>query len=129
MAALLKIDLSSTVPAYQQIVDALRALMVSGSLRAGELLPPVRQLGLDLGIHFNTVAQSYRILAEEGWLDLRRRRGALILDRQTPIVQNEAKLDQLRLRIGQIASQLQAEGLSAGEVASELRQLAEGMDK
>ncbi|MBK5295126.1 MAG: GntR family transcriptional regulator [Acidobacteriia bacterium] len=129
MGALLKVDLNSPVPVYQQIVDSLRSLLVTETLRAGALLPPVRQLALDLGIHFNTVAQAYRILAEEGWLDLRRRRGALILDRQTPIVQNEAKLDQLRLRIHQIASQLQAEGLSAHDVAAELRLLAKGMDK
>jgi DNA-binding transcriptional regulator YhcF (GntR family) len=80
----IRIDLDSTVPAYRQIVDALRALMVEGRLAAGDQLPTVRELALDLGVHHNTVAQAYRELAAEGWLDLRRRRGALVLQRKGP---------------------------------------------
>ena len=83
-APLLRIDLNSGAPAYRQIVDAVRAVLVQGALRAGDKLPPVRQLALDLGVHFNTVAEAYRLLAAEGWLDLRRRRGAVVLARRSP---------------------------------------------
>ena len=72
----LRIALTANAPAYRQIVDAVRAVLVGGALRPGDQLPPVRQLALDLGVHFNTVAEAYRILAGEGWLDLRRQRGA-----------------------------------------------------
>ena len=73
---ILRIDLASAVPAYAQIAAQLRALLVAGELPPGRRLPPVRQLALDLGVHHNTVALSYRTLADEGWLDLRRGRGA-----------------------------------------------------
>jgi len=129
MPPLLSIDLASTLPAYRQIVDALRARLVDGSLQPGDSLPPVRQLALDLGIHFNTVAQAYRVLAEEGWLDLRRRRGALILERPEPEVQDEVKLERLRRRLHEIASQLRAEGMSPKQIAGELRLLAKGIRK
>jgi GntR family transcriptional regulator len=79
---LLRIDLSSRVPAYEQISGELRALLVSGELLPGNPLPTVRQLAMDLGVHFNTVAQAYRALAEEGWLELRRGRGARVVDRK-----------------------------------------------
>src|ERR1035438_2678242 len=72
----LRIDLANPTPAYRQIVDGLRTFLVDGALHAGDLLPPVRELAFELGVHFNTVAEAYRILADEGWLDLKRRRGA-----------------------------------------------------
>jgi DNA-binding transcriptional regulator YhcF (GntR family) len=58
------------------IADGLRALLVHGAFKTGDRLPTVRQLAIDLTVHHNTVAQAYRLLADEGWLDLRRHRGA-----------------------------------------------------
>jgi DNA-binding transcriptional regulator YhcF (GntR family) len=68
--------LHSPIPLYRQIADAIRTLLVAGTLVPGDILPPVRRLAIDLGLHFNTVAEAYRALALEGWLDLRRGRGA-----------------------------------------------------
>ena len=81
-ARTLRIDLASARPVYEQIVSGVRALLVSAQFEPGEQLPTVRQLAIDLGVHHNTVAEAYRVLADEGWLDLRRRRGAMVLDRR-----------------------------------------------
>ena len=53
---------------------------------AGPLAPEYGngKLAVDLGVHHNTVAEAYRVLAEEGWLDLRRGRGAVVVERQGP---------------------------------------------
>ena len=40
----IRIDVDSDTPAYRQIVDALRTHLVSGRIRPGETLPPVRQI-------------------------------------------------------------------------------------
>ncbi len=87
----IRIDLASPVPAYRQIANAIRALLVSGAFPIGEPLPTVRQLAVDLGVHHNTVAEAYRVLSEEGWLDLRRRHGAIVLDRSRPRPSREAR--------------------------------------
>ena len=84
MSQTITIDLNSHVPVYRQIVDAMRHLLVDGELQPGDQVPTVRQLAIDLGVHFNTVAQAYRLLADEGWLDLKRHRGAKVLDRRKP---------------------------------------------
>jgi GntR family transcriptional regulator len=81
---ILRIDLASPRPVYEQIVSGLRALLVAREFAPGEQLPTVRQLATDLGVHHNTVAESYRLLADEGWLDLRRGRGAVVLEREKP---------------------------------------------
>jgi GntR family transcriptional regulator len=127
-APLLRIDLNSSSPAYRQIVDALRAVLVSGGLRAGDQLPPVRQLALDLGVHFNTVAEAYRILADEGWLDLRRRRGAVVIPRHAPEPgPGLAEIFPRRLR--ELVAEWRAAGVPPAAIARELRAASEGLKK
>jgi len=90
-ASILRIDLASPRPVYEQIVSGLRAVLVAGEFEPGAQLPTVRQLATDLGVHHNTVAEAYRLLADEGWLDLRRGRGAVVLDRRQAKPTLEAK--------------------------------------
>jgi DNA-binding transcriptional regulator YhcF (GntR family) len=125
---ILKITVDSEVPVYRQIVDALRPMLVQGSLAPGDLLPPVRQLASDLGVHFNTVAEAYRLLADEGWLDLRRRRGALILERKAPRA-DAAATSKFSRRLRELVAQIQAGGVGAKIIARELRQIAEGLEQ
>lgn len=80
----LAIDLDSDVPIVQQIVNGLRRLLLAGELAPGDSLPSSRALARDLGVHFNTVAQAYRVLEAEGWLALKRRAGTVVRDRATP---------------------------------------------
>ena len=129
---ILTIDLASTVPVYRQIVDALRALLVAGSLPPGHLLPTVRHLAAQLGVHHNTVAQAYRCLAEEGWLDLRRRRGAQVLKRTHPPPGPAAGAlaeDRFARRLRELAASARAEGLAAPAVARILERLRLEMDQ
>lgn len=126
---LLQIDLSSGTPAYRQIVDALRTHLVNGGLLPGDLLPPVRQLAMDLGVHFNTVADAYRVLAEEGWLDLKRRRGAMVLERGVPRPADPARGEQFSRRLRELVAEVQAAGVSAPQIIRELRLLAAGLEK
>jgi DNA-binding transcriptional regulator YhcF (GntR family) len=122
------INLESPIPVYRQIVDAIRHLLVEGELRPGDQLPPVRQVGLDLGVHFNTVAQAYRELADEGWLELKRRRGALVLDRAQPRTPSKTRQNQSFKKLRELTAQLLAEGIPANEIVNHLRKLADGME-
>lgn len=115
----LVIDPSSSVPVYRQVVDNLRSLLVDGTLKPGDTLPTVRELGLELGVHFNTVAEAYRLLATEGWLDLKRRRGAVVQERTAPAQQPEAAA-QFSRSLRQLIAQVRAEGMSLRAVVHEL---------
>ena len=118
----IRIDLASPVPAYQQIVAALRALLVAGELKPGYRLPTVRQLATDLGIHHNTVAEAYRALAAEGWLDLRRRVGASVLARPAPRPGPQAKADFAR-NLGELVAKALADGVPPASVTGEMARL------
>ena len=51
---MLRIDLASRVPVYEQIANGLRAELVSGKFSPGAKLPTVRTLAINLGVHHNT---------------------------------------------------------------------------
>jgi GntR family transcriptional regulator len=121
--ATIRIDLASAVPAYRQIANALRALLVTGTFPVGEPLPTVRQLAIDLGVHHNTVAEAYRVLAEEGWLALRRRHGAIVLDRSRPTPPRQARTSLVQ-RLRELTAEAQTAGLSPGVIAESMRSLA-----
>jgi GntR family transcriptional regulator len=120
--ATLRIDPDSATPVYRQVVDGLRSLLVEGELLPGDLLPTVRELGLELGVHFNTIAEAYRLLAAEGWLDLRRRRGAIVTERAVPRQQPQAQEDFSR-SLRQLIAQVRADGLSIKLIKKELERL------
>jgi GntR family transcriptional regulator len=127
---ILRIDLDSTIPAYRQIVDTLRLLLVNGDLAPGYQMPPVRRLGLDLGVHFNTVAEAYRTLEEEGWLEIGRRSGARVVARTALAPGNEGEMaEAFRRRLRELVAEVQARGLARGRVAGELRELAESLEE
>ena len=116
---MIRIDVHSPVPAYRQIADAIRVHLVNGSLLPGDRLPTVRQLSLDLALHFNTVAEAYRTLAEEGWLDLTRRRGTIVLKRPRPST-SPALRRSYKLRVRQLVAEVRAAGVPRAKFDSDL---------
>jgi DNA-binding transcriptional regulator YhcF (GntR family) len=125
----LRIDLSSDTPAYRQIADAIRILLVEAKLAPGDRLPPARQIALDLGIHFNTVAEAYRILAEEGWLDLKRRRGAVVIARAAQRGAGPDPMARFTNRMRTLVAQVRTSGATPNRIARELRSMAEGLEQ
>src|SRR5262245_41960864 len=123
----LRIDLDSPIPATRQIADGLRVQLVEGTLPAGTELPSVRRAAMELGVHFNTVAEAYRVLAAEGWLDLRHGRGARVVERKRPAAASRTDLADYRQRLRELISQMRAGGVSPSRIAQELRSLAEGL--
>ena len=105
------IDPSSGTPIYRQLVDQVRQAVASGVLRAGDKLPSVRDLAVELAVNPNTVAKAYQELEREGVVETPRGRGSFIADRDHTVSEGERlrqfteaaeKLvaDAYRLRIG-----------------------------
>lgn len=74
------IDPRSPTPLWDQIAARIRVAVASGELQAGEGLPSVRELARRLRINPATVAQAYRELAKEGFVEARHGAGTFILD-------------------------------------------------
>ena len=63
----ISIDRSGKTPAYRQVYLQIRKDIESGSLKAGDKLPKIRDLAHDLGIARNTVEAAYKQLSIEGY--------------------------------------------------------------
>ena len=120
----LRIDLRSSTAVYRQILDGLRALLVSGLFAPGDKLPTVREMAIDLGVNHNTVAEAYRLLAEEGWLDLKRHHGATVLFREPQRASPNQRQDFTR-RLQELAAWAIADGVDREAVAKQLKTLAQ----
>lgn len=122
----LAVDPDLELPAFQQIVEQLRAFIERGELRPGDVLPTVRQLAGDLGVAPNTVARAYTELQERGWLSSDGRRGTHVAP-QTPAFDKRARTKALREAIGQFLTTLTHRGYTTNEISlqieSELRSL------
>lgn len=119
-----QIDLDSTTPVNRQIVDQVRLQLVAGGMRPGDALPSVRRLATDLGVHFNTVADAYRTLAEEGWLDVSQGRAVRVRERAMPPASSETRQMFFR-RLRQLVAEARGSGVPAASLARDLATIAE----
>lgn len=62
------LDYRDARPIYLQIAERFREQICAGVLEAGEKLPSVRDLAVQLSINPNTIQRSYRHLEAEGWI-------------------------------------------------------------
>jgi GntR family transcriptional regulator len=61
-----RLDRTSGVPAYRQLVDQVRQALRLGLLRPGDQLPTVRDVVKQIAINPNTVHRAYRDLEQQG---------------------------------------------------------------
>ena len=73
-----KVEFTSGIPVYRQIVHFVCSGIGRGSLRPGDRLPTIRELTETLGINPNTVAKAYRELDLRGMITSRRGDGSFI---------------------------------------------------
>jgi len=77
-----QIDYSNGLPVWIQIKNRLSFLIASGEYSAGDRLPTVRALAIDLDISYNTVNRAYMDLEREGYISTRKGRGTFVSDIQ-----------------------------------------------
>jgi GntR family transcriptional regulator len=116
------LDLHSGVPVYRQIIDQVRGGVASGSLAAGDQLPTVRQLAVDLEINPNTVMRAYRELELGGLIETHQGTGTFISDKKVEkkSAERERQLGQM---VGELAARAGAAGFTVEELIERLREL------
>ena len=69
-------------PKYKRVADTIQSAIRSGDLRAGDKLPPVRELAWSLGITPGTVARAYTLLTNAGHVSAEVGRGTFVAERK-----------------------------------------------
>jgi GntR family transcriptional regulator len=113
------VDPRTGVPIYLQLIEQVKRSVAVGALAAGEQLPTVKQLALDLTINPNTVARAYHDLERDGVIETSPGRGSFV--RSNGVVAN------VRRNLADVArtalEHAVREGRSLGLEAQELRAL------
>lgn len=72
------LDYRDKRPLYEQMVEKLERLIVSGGLEQGSKMPSVRSLAVELAVNPNTVQRAYTLLEQEGYLYTVSGRGSFV---------------------------------------------------
>jgi GntR family transcriptional regulator len=103
-------------------MDQVGAALARGVLKAGDQLPTVRQLAVDLSINPNTVIRAYRELEIRGVLDTQQGTGTFIAQ-----VKTEGHEGERERRLGQLVNdflaRVGAEGFTAEDAIAQLQEL------
>lgn len=75
---LIEVDFNSDEAIYVQLQNQIIMGIATEMIKEGDTLPSVRRLADSVGINMHTVNKAYSILKQEGFIQLDRRRGAVI---------------------------------------------------
>ncbi len=75
---LIEIDFNSDEAIYMQLRNRIIIGIATAEIQEGDSLPSVRQLAENIGINMHTVNKAYSVLKQEGFIQLDRRKGAVI---------------------------------------------------
>ena len=95
---LIRVNAASERPIYAQIADAVRRAISRAEIGAGEVLPAARHIATSLQVNQHTVLRAYQELRDEGLIDLRRGRGAVVTSLAIGIVELRREAEELATR-------------------------------
>lgn len=122
----IEVELDSATPVYRQIVEQVRTFCVAGALLPGQQLPSVRQLAASLGVHFNTVAEAYRVLSDDGWVEVKQGRGVHVCERVEPSKPSASAVAAHRSRLKHLVAELRSQGFSSKWIRNEIESSLKG---
>ena len=114
---LLRLDPASDAPLFAQVAASVRADAAAGRLKPGDRLPSARDVAAALGVNLHTVLRAYQELRDEGLVDMRRGRGAVVTDAAAPLAH-------LRDDVIALTERARALGLSPDMLAALVKETA-----
>src|SRR3954470_20927194 len=118
---IVSLDAADATPIYAQVERALRAAIAAGRLKAGDQLPTVRELAVELRVNANTIARVYSELERAGVFETRRGVGTFVRASRAEARSASEHARRLRAFATRVLSDGDAHGFSAEEVIVALR--------
>ena len=116
MPAFFTVDPRTGVPLYLQLIEQVKRAVALGTLAAGEQLPTVKALAVDLTVNPNTVARAYRELERDAIIETSPGRGSFVRKNGTESEARRSVADVAAIAIGDAVREARSMGVSSDEV-------------
>ena len=115
----IRIDFESDCAIYTQLKNEIIRLIAEGKLSDGDSLPSVRSLAEDIGINLHTVNKAYNLLKVEGYIQLDRRKGAIV----SVTKWDDEMLNNLKSDMGIMVNQCICKGINEEQILQIIKDL------
>ncbi|MEP0763626.1 MAG: GntR family transcriptional regulator, partial [Chloroflexota bacterium] len=112
----------TTTPLFQEIAESIRQAIISGALRPGDELPPVREMSAQWHCAPGTVQRAYQELAAQGLVVSRPGQGTRVSAPAPPAPSSPLRQAALVHRAESFLLGALAEGYAPGEIEGAVRQ-------
>ena len=116
------IDYKDRRPIYEQIIERFQQMILCGALQAGEAMPSVRSLAMELAINPNTIQRAYQELEREGYIYTMKGKGSFVSDSKVAVL---SWRNELQLEVRSLVEKALAAGVSGQELAAMLASCVE----
>ena len=106
---------SSGEPIYEQICSQIKAGIMNGELKAGDALPSMRNLALQLKISIITTKRAYEELEKDGFIESFTGKGSFVRSQNTELMREE-NLRQTEQLLSQACEKAKLSGMTLDEL-------------
>ena len=110
---ILNLDFTSDVPIYSQIKEQIIKSIARGDLKINESLPSVRNMAEEIGVNLHTVNKSYNLLKDEGYINIDRRKGAVV--NSLPLTKKDENTEKIKSMLELLTAESYLLGMSREE--------------
>ena len=105
---------------YLQIADQIRERILRGEWKAGERIPSIRELAVELGVNPNTVTRSYQKLLDRELISNQRGRGYFVSEDAAGRALKEMKDEFMREEVPKIIRTMRLLGIRLDDIAGRM---------
>lgn len=124
----LSVSRTSSVPPHRQLVEQVKVALLTGTLRAGAMLPSIRDLARTVGVTEAVVRRAYGELADQGIVTAWHGKGVQVNERLT-YDRSQALVERYNLLVTDVLSRVQKEGLLLSPFARLLSARADELER
>lgn len=115
---------SSNDPIYLQIVNQIKAMIMSGELSPGEALPSMRNLALQMRVSLITTKRAYEELERDGFIETYTGKGSFVKAQNEELLREE-NLRQAEEHLQKAVQKAKMSGITFEELSDILKMLYE----
>lgn len=119
------IDYQDGRPIYEQIAENFKLQIYKGILQAGDQMPSVRSLAMELSTNPNTVQKAYTELERQGFIYTVKGRGNFVKDNASMM---DKKKEEIITAVVELFHEAQDIGISVNELIIEIKKKIEPID-